>query len=569
MLGLYFGLKALDANADLTNGNFENGLNGWTVITAGDANAATIASGVTTASAGTLQASPTADHYVYTSQNGGGYSILSQAFTVQGGVNRLFFDVAINNGASAFYTPDSLSYGGAPANQQARFDILKPGSSLTSMNPNDIIVTVYKTQVGDPLTQNWTTKQFDVSGQLSSYVGQNVILRFWQADNQMYFNLALDNVNVGISQLAQLLSTQTAATQMRNTPGFNASGVIDNTPGLLTLFTPQTGDNHAISDSLTQTLPLLTGSSMVAAQGALSGINRVIQARIEGNRGMSSGNDFYGDKNIWFKPFGSRANQSDRNGVSGYKAETYGLAFGVDGTINPATRLGAAFAYAKSDINSSSSIAPQSADVSVYQLIGYGSYSLDDRTEINFQADFGQNANKGKRQIAFTSTTATSDYDSYTGHVGVGLDRTYPLTSQTSITPSVRADYTWIKDKSYAENGAGLLNLSVDSRTTEAFVISTNGKIAHQLNDQITLTANLGVGYDTMSKQSAITATFAGAPGAAFVTYGIDPSPWIGQAGFGTVYKTKSGLELAGRYDVEYRESFLNQTASIKARWAF
>jgi outer membrane autotransporter protein len=362
-----------------------------------------------------------------------------------------------------------------------------------------------------------------------------------------------------------------ATSAMGNFGGRSAAGVIDNAPNLLALFIPISSSGDAtISNAVSQTLPLLTGGSIGVAQGALSGINRVIQARLDGNNsGMSSGNDFYGDKHVWFKPFGSRADQNDRNGVSGYKAKTHGLIFGVDGTINPATRLGAAFTYAKSDINGNSSVAPQSADISVYQLIGYGSYNLAERTEINFQADFGRNTNKGKRQIAFTSTTATSDYASFTGHLGIGLGHTYPLSSQTNVTPSVRADYTRIKDKAYTENGAGLLNLSVGSHTTEALVISANGKFAHHLNDQTTLTANLGVGYDTVSKQSAITAAFAGAPGASFVTYGVDPSPWIGRAGVGAVYKTKAGLELTARYDAEYRESFLNQTASIKARWAF
>ena len=106
-------------------------------------------------------------------------------------------------------------------------------------------------------------------------------------------------------------------------------------------------------------------------------------------------------------------------------------------------------------------------------------------------------------------------------------------------------------------------------RSTEALVIGVDGKVAHRLSDVTTLLANLGVGYDTMSKQAAISASFAGAPDAAFVTYGIDPSPWIVRGGVGAVYKARNGLEITGRYDAEYRESFLNQTVSAKLSWAF
>ena len=356
---------------------------------------------------------------------------------------------------------------------------------------------------------------------------------------------------------------------MSNNPALGAARIIDANTNLNNLFIGFAGNNQATSNAATQTLPLLTGASQVAAGATLGGINRIVQARIENNRGMSSGDDFQGDKNVWMKSFGSWANQGDRDGVAGYKANTYGAVIGADFAVSSAIRLGGAFAYANSNVNGNSTIAVQSAKSDIYQLIGYGSYSLDERTEINFQADIGHNANKGQRTIAFTSTVASSSYGSDTAHVGLGLGRDYALSSQTTLTPSVRVDYTWIKDQSYSETGAGLLNLNVTGRTTQAFVIGTDLKLAHQFNDQFTLLTNLGAGYDTLNSQNSITAAFAGAADAAFVTYGIKPSPWMGRAGVGAVYETKNGMKITARYDTEYRQSFLNQTASLKARWSF
>jgi len=364
------------------------------------------------------------------------------------------------------------------------------------------------------------------------------------------------------------VSVFTSSSNMINSPTYGAARVIDATPGLLNLFTSLSGD-RAVSNAASQTLPLLTGNSMIASRSTLNVINGVIQARLAASRGKSSGDVFGGDKNFWIKPFGSRATQDDNDGVSGYKAETYGVALGADAAINPALRLGAAFAYAGSNISNRSSIARQSADVDVYQLIGYGSYSLDERTEVNFQLDFGRNNNNGQRNIAFTNTQAKADYHSTTAHIGAGIGRTYAVAPQTTLTPSVRADYTWIRDSSYTEKGAGLLSLDVDGRSAEAFVIGLEGKLEHQLNERTTLTTNLGVGYDTINERASITSAFAGAPGAAFVTRGIDPSPWIGQAGFGMAYRTKQGLEINGRYDAEHRSGFLNHTASVKLRWDF
>jgi outer membrane autotransporter protein len=361
-----------------------------------------------------------------------------------------------------------------------------------------------------------------------------------------------------------------SSTALGNQPAYGAAAVIDNTPALLSLFTGASlsGDQE-ISNAASQTLPLLTGGSMIAAGNALSGINHIIQARIESNLGLSSGDDFLGDRKFWLKPFGSWADQNDRNGVAGFKADTWGVALGADAALNNRTRLGAAFAYANSNVDSNSAVAPQTVDVNVYQLIGYGSYSLAEDTELNFQVNAGQNKNKGNRSITFAGTVASAEYDSYTAHAGVGLGRTYPLSETTRITPSVRADYTWIKDKSYSETGAGLLNLDVASRSTEELVLSIDGKLTHALSDHTTLTANLGAGYDVINEQASITAAFAGAPGASFVTNGLDPSPWIGRGGLGLVHDLKNSTEITARYDVEARENFTNQTASIKARWAF
>jgi len=328
--------------------------------------------------------------------------------------------------------------------------------------------------------------------------------------------------------------------------------------------------DRAVSDAASQTLPLLTGGTIVAAQAAISGINRIVQARLDTSRGMSSGNEFAGDKNFWMKPFGSRADQDNRNGVSGYKAETTGLAAGFDGSPSKELRLGGAIAYAHTNIDGNSvGAGNQSATVDLYQLIAYGRYSLDERTEIDFQADIGKNTNQGKRVIAFTSAIASSDYTSHSAHLGAGIARSYPLSSKTTLTPSVRADYIKIKESAYAENGAGLLNLNVNSRSAEAIVVGVDGKLTHRLNGRTTLHADLGIGYDTINKRVSITSSFAGAPGSTFVTQGIAPSPWIATAGLGVVYKTINGLDIVGRYDAEHRTGFLNQTVSARLRWAF
>lgn len=560
------------AFADLTNGTFEDGLTGWTATTntegSGLANPLTIASGLTTTSAGTINPSPTNDQYVYTSQTGPGNSVLTQTFTVQSDVNRVFFDIAINNSGFVYATPNTLNYSGAP-NQQAWFDILVPGASRTTLDAADIIVTAYATQVGDPLSMDWTTNEVDVSSELASYIGQDVIFRFVQVDNQGTFNLVIDNVNVGLTQIAQILSTLASATANSNYPAYPAARVIDATPELLSQFISLTGDDTAISNAVTQTLPLLTGGSMLVTSNTLARVNQIIQSRTAINAGMSSGDEFFSDNNVWMKPFGSWADQKDRSGVSGFKADTAGLVIGADAEIQNTARLGVAFAYAETDVDGNSSIAPHNVNTDFLQVIGYGSYSLNPKTELIFQVDAGKGMSEGQRVIAFTSSVANSDYDSITAHVGLGLERTMKINERTEFSPELRADYSWIRDDSYSETGAGVFNLSVDSRNTDELILAVDGKIVHSFNDMISMSGVLGVGYDTINEQASITAIFAGAPGASFVTDGIEPSPWIGRASAGLTYIINDGIELTANYDANYRQDFLNQTASLKFSWAF
>lgn len=402
---------------------------------------------------------------------------------------------------------------------------------------------------------------------------------FAVTDNSALFNFsAAKNGNAVDLTIVKGLSVTSATANSGNTVASGAAIVFDSligssglTPDMNSVITTlgQMSTSQQVSDAVSQTLPLLNGSSHVAIGAALTGINRVVQSRIESNRGLSSGDTFYGDEKFWMKPFGSWAGQDDRKGVSGFKSNAGGVAFGADAMTSETTRLGLAFAYAKADVTGNSSIAPSSANFDIYQLIGYGSRSLDADTEINFQAGIGKNNNDGQRSILFMGATAKAKYNSLTATTGIGVDRIYELSKQTRFIPSVRADYIWIKDESYTETGAGALNLNVQAQTSDALILAVDGKLAHEFGKGTTLTANLGVGYDALSDQDSITAAYAGAAGLSFVTKGLDPSPWMVRGGLGVISTTASGMEISARYDAERRQDFLNQTASVKLRWAF
>ncbi|WP_417706626.1 autotransporter domain-containing protein [Pseudomonas sp.] len=358
-----------------------------------------------------------------------------------------------------------------------------------------------------------------------------------------------------------------------NNPAQEAAQVLDKalaedpTGELASNFIGLTSEQE-VSNAVTSTLPTVAGSASNATNSTLAGINRVIQAHQDSNRGLSSG-DALSNGNLWIKTFGSWAEQHERSGISGYDADTKGLAIGADTAVSQTTRLGLAFAYAQTDLDSDSPIAPQSAQIDTFQLIGYGSYALSADTELNFQLDAGQNRNESKRHMPFADATAHADYNGYNVHAGIGIGHNMHLSEQLTFVPSARADYTWIGTDSYHEKGAGALDLDVDSNDTEELLLSIDGKLNYALSEATLLSANLGAGYDVIDENGAITSTYAGAPGAAFRTQGLDLEPWLARAGLGLTHTLSGGTEVSLRYDAEARSDFTNQGASVKARWAF
>lgn len=378
----------------------------------------------------------------------------------------------------------------------------------------------------------------------------------------------------------QAITVVSSVTGARNMPGLGAAQVFDaliaqgaGAPAAMAPVVTALGTlatEQAVSDAVKQTLPLMTGSMASVNTAAMHATNKVIQSRQEANRGLSSGDDFVTDRQLWFKPVGSWARQSDRDGVAGYNANTYGMLVGADGVVSDKVRLGGAFSYLHSRIDGNSAVAAQRASVDGYRLIGYGSYSLDARTDVSLQADVGTSHNEGQRNIAFggINRRASSSYNSWNAHVGAGVGRIFALAPKTSLTPSLRADYTFIQDAAYTETGADALSLAVGKNSARELILSTDLRLNQAVAERGMFTANLGVGYDALAGQSSITAAYVGG-GAQFVTRGMPPERWLMRGGLGFAVTNSKAMEFSVRYDAEIREHFTNQTASVKLRMPF
>jgi hypothetical protein len=187
-------IPAVPASAvTVINGGFESGdFTGWTHLNqAGSAGDWFVDSGTTSPMNNyAIPAPPEGTFAAVTDTNSPGSHVLYQDLVLEAGsTHTLNFTLYYANQAFSFASPDSLDKDVFP-NQQYRVDVIDPTADPFSVDPADILATLFRTMPGDPLAMTPT----DMTADLSTFAGQTVRLRFAQVDNQGVFNGAVDDV---------------------------------------------------------------------------------------------------------------------------------------------------------------------------------------------------------------------------------------------------------------------------------------------------------------------------------------------------------------------------------------
>ena len=324
-------------------------------------------------------------------------------------------------------------------------------------------------------------------------------------------------------------------------------------------------DAPALSNAVSQTLPVLAGAASQATYATQRVLQQTVVGRLDDAYGLRTA-DAAAERHVWLKPLGGVASQGGNDGAPGYRANGGGLVAGVDAPVSSQAVLGGLFSYAHQNITGSDETVPNRLGLDTYQLGLYGAYALRPGTEIDFLLDGGLNQNRANRSLSFVNSTAVADYLSYTGHAGVAVKQLIPVHAGFSILPSLRLDYAQVRADPYSESGAGGLNLKVDSQLYRELMLSAGVKGAYRIADRIWLTADGAVGYNLLNDRLQISAAFA-AGGDSFVTTAFSQSPWLYSAGIGLASSGADNLDLSMRYGLQTSPSgFLNQTGSFTLR---
>jgi outer membrane autotransporter protein len=400
------------------------------------------------------------------------------------------------------------------------------------------------------VTDNSALLDFSLTASASSL---DLIARQSSANN--FISAVQGNNNpsaVGAATTLQALSTSGSATWDPVFTAFN-----------------QMATTEQVSNGVSQTVPVLVGAGSQATATVMQNFNDVIDSRTSVKQGLVSKEEFIGNQEVWLKPLGSWAEQNQVNNVAGYRGNTGGLILGVDRAISQKTSLGLAFVFANSNLSSNSAAAPSSLNINSYQAGAYGHHRFTPSTMLNYQADIGINQNKGSRSISFMGTTANSSYDSYSSHLGLGLNHHLQGNDRFTLIPLIRADYIGVMSNAYTEDGAGPLSLRVNQQNYSQVLMTTGAKAEYALPNRLKIVGNLTAGYNVINQPVQISSSFVGG-GSSFTTNGLSLSPWLYSAGLGLVGKTEDNIDLSIRYDIQTSSSgYFNQIASARVRFLF
>lgn len=204
----------------------------------------------------------------------------------------------------------------------------------------------------------------------------------------------------------------------------------------------------------------------VSASGA---VQDAIGERIDGQRmaqlasgGVSTGESSL-DPTLWGHLFGGKVNQGERDGVSGYHANTTGFLLGADLQALAGWRAGGLFSYARTNIGNDGDNSGSSASINAYGLTAYAGYD-GKPWYLNVTAGAARQIYDTTRAISYTGfggvAQASFQGELYSASVQAG----YPLAlGDATLTPMLGLRYGNLRQDGYTETGGNGAALTVAS----------------------------------------------------------------------------------------------------------
>ncbi|MEM8635641.1 MAG: autotransporter domain-containing protein [Pseudomonadota bacterium] len=264
----------------------------------------------------------------------------------------------------------------------------------------------------------------------------------------------------------------------------------------------------------------------------------------------------------WIQAFGRTADRdAESTSVSGYDADSFGVAVGADTKVGEKLTIGAAFNYANVSIDSEGP-GLEETDIDTFQVSAYAGYNAGPAF-VNGQIGYIFGNGDSERTGVTGSITGDADLDGFTFRVDGGYDFE---AGTVTITPQAGLRYASLSQDDFTETGG--LGLSVDTSSVD-FLDLRFGTEARGNFESFRPFVRAAYVIDVIGDGREFNVAVPGATtGPVFLTTTDAPQSRF-EIGTGFSWDAGNGLSVGVEYDGEFASDYSAHAGFVRARLVF
>ena len=274
----------------------------------------------------------------------------------------------------------------------------------------------------------------------------------------------------------------------------------------------------------------------------------------------------------WLTGFGGAGGLDASGDLHGFDYQIGGVAGGIDRWLAPSLLAGFAVGYARSNFNVNE--ISGSGDIDTVSGAVYASYAPG-RWCVDGAIGLGHSEGSLERSIVFPGvarrTRGEPAANAFLSNVETGYS--IPLGRSTVLTPLAAMQGIAVSEDSFAESGAGAIDLIVNGNSTEAaiglFGWELTQEFAVGLPAPLLVKLRAGWAHDFADTSRSFTAGFAGLPGPAFAISGVEAPDDAAVINALASLTLRRSLDLFLRYDGSFASDASTQGGSAGLRFVF
>jgi outer membrane autotransporter protein len=270
---------------------------------------------------------------------------------------------------------------------------------------------------------------------------------------------------------------------------------------------------------------LFTGQ--IERQGQMFGANGGAAAASALNAGSRAQLGTQGNLSVWFSGYGQSADISGDGNAHEFNSTTGGGVIGLDDTVRPDLRIGAALGVASTDFSIDST--GGHAQLTQNQVAIYADYAPDAPYYLNGLAGFAYGDGHVYRGLDAAGAGQASAYvadKQYFGAMEAGY--ALPLNQAVQLTPFLQLSADLVDQNGSHESGGGALDLSADGGDTGSLQSQLGGRFTGSLplggRRVLTTMVSVGWAHQYLPSNRVAVLSFSAAPGASFQVDGAQPA---------------------------------------------